>query len=677
MKKVILYAPTYRADEGFDFNLNLDDLEKNLSEEYVLLVRLHYFVAHSNSFYDNPGFVFDVSDYENINDLYLISDLMITDYSSVMFDYAHLKRPMLFYAYDKDWYLDDENRGVYLDYEKEIPGPIVENQNDLVKCIKNISNISVEYDAKLSDFHDKFAEFGNAGDASKNVVETILATKNSDLDQEPVKKVIFNKFWHFFKIKNFQATMLNYLSNKLSKKNIIMFESFFGTQYSDNPKAIYEYMKKNHPEYKMYWNVNSEYVDYFKEHNIPYIVRFGYKGIFKQSRAKYWVTNVRRPFRWHPAKDTTVLQTWHGTPLKTIGADVNIVTMPGNNPAKYHKQVYNDDRRWSKLIAPNMYSNLIMQRAFRKNENQMMLTGYPRNDILSNYTDADIVRIKNKLGISGDKKVILYAPTWRDDEYVKDSEFTARLHLDLNKIKSHYGKDVLILVRTHYLISNSLDLSDFSDIAMDVSLYEDISELYLVSDVLITDYSSVMFDYSILKRPIIFFAYDLEKYAGDIRGFYFDFVNSAPGKIVKTSDEVISELDNIFKNHWEPDDKYIAFYNKYNKWMDGSATERVVNQLLNDNNVKMNFDDNLSKYNLRNLMSLKDGTAVWDVNKDFTVDDSRGFLENYNCSVNDKFKVNKVMFLQSQAFDEQVGNIVYALIEYNGKPAYVNADNLE
>ncbi|MCL0311634.1 CDP-glycerol glycerophosphotransferase family protein [Apilactobacillus sp. TMW 2.2459] len=676
-KRVVLYAPTYRADEGFDFNLDLDNLEKQLSDDYVLLVRLHYFVAHSNSFYNNPGFVFDVSDYPNINDLYLISDLMVTDYSSVMFDYAHLKRPMLFYAYDKDWYLDDENRGVYLDYDKEIPGPVVETQADLINCIKNINEIAIEYKDKLNQFHDKFAEFGNNGDASKNVIETILSTKNSDLDQEPVKNVIFNKFWHFFKIKNFQATMLNYLSQKLSKKNIIMFESFFGTQYSDNPKAIYEYMKKNHPEFKMYWNVNKDYIDYFKQHNIPYIVRFGYKGIFKQARAKYWVTNVRRPFRWHPAKDTTVLQTWHGTPLKTIGADVNIVTMPGNNPAKYHKQVYNDDRRWDKLIAPNMYSNLIMQRAFRKNENQMMLTGYPRNDILSNYTENDVIRIKARLGIKSDKKVILYAPTWRDDEFVKDSEFTAKLHLDLNKIKAHYGNDVLVLIRTHYLISNSLDLSEFSDVALDVSLYDDIAELYLVSDVLITDYSSVMFDYSILKRPIIFFAYDLEKYAGDIRGFYFDFVNSAPGKIVKTSDEVIQELDNVFANNWTPNDNYIEFYNKYNKWMDGSSTKRVVDELLNDNSVKMHLDDDLSKYNLKSSMTLKDGAAIWNIDKDFTNNDSYGFIENYNYTENDRFEVKKVMLLKSNSFDENVGKMKYAVIKYNGQSAYVNLENLE
>ncbi|UQS85464.1 CDP-glycerol glycerophosphotransferase family protein [Apilactobacillus apisilvae] len=673
-KKVILYAPTYRENEGFDFQLDLDRMQAKLSSNYVLLIRLHYFVAHSNSFYSNPGFVYDVSDYNNINDLYLISDAMITDYSSVMFDYAHLKRPMIFYAYDKDWYLDDENRGVYLDYDKEIPGPVVLNEDDLINRIQHLDSVADNYHDKLIEFYNKFAQYGQNGDAAKKVIETVLSTRNSDLDQEPEKRLISRKFGHLFKVNYLQAAILNRLSNILSKKNIIIFESFFGTQYSDNPKAIYEYMLKHHPEYKMYWNVNKEYVDYFKENNIPYIVRFSYSGILKQAKAKYFVTNVRRPFRWKPGKGTQLIQTWHGTPLKTLAADVDLVTMPGMTAAKYHKDVFRDNRRWDKMIAPNMYSANIMQRAFRMNSNQMMLDGYPRNDVLVNSSWKDIAEIKSSLNISSDKKVILYAPTWRDNEYVKANEFTAKLHLDLDKIKEHFGNDLIILVRTHYLIANNLDLSDYDDIAMNVSLYPDIAELYLISDALITDYSSVMFDYAVLKRPMIFFTYDLDSYASEIRGFYFDFVKEAPGKIVQTNDGVVKELDNIISGNWNMNDNYKDFVDKFTPWMDGNSSKRATEQFLNNKNMKESFDTDINKYGLAGKMKVNDGASLWNLQKDFTDYDDINFSHNYN-DKDDLVTVSKIMSLSDPDFNENIG-MKYVLIQLNSQQFWINIKDL-
>lgn len=154
-------------------------------------------------------------------------------------------------------------------------------------------------------------------------------------------------------------------------------------------------MKIHYPNIKSYWNVNPEYEQYFIDHNIPYVQRFSFKGIWKQARAKYWFTNVRRPFRWNKPKDTIVVQTWHGTPLKTIGTDVQQVTMPGVTRMKYHKQVARDSARWDYLLTPNPYSYEIMQRAFRKQYPQLLPTGYPRNDRLSQPSFSEINSIKN------------------------------------------------------------------------------------------------------------------------------------------------------------------------------------------------------------------------------------------------------------------------------------------
>lgn len=675
-KKVILYAPTYRKNMAFNFTLDLDRLQRELGDKYVFLVRLHYFVAHSDSFFDNPGFVYDVSDYPDINDLYLISDVMITDYSSVMFDYAYLKRPMIFYPYDKKMYLDDRNRGTYLNYDESMPGPIVMNENSLIHAIKNLDQVKDQYHDKLIHFYDRFAQFGRKGNATQQVVNTVLNTKDSQLDQAPDRHVIFNKFWHWFQIEDFQSFLLNYLGQVLPKRNIIMFESFFGTKYSDNPKAIYLYIKKHYPKYKLYWNVNPEDVPFFKKHHIPYVVRFSYRGMFKQAQAKYWITNARRPFRWIVPRNTIVLQTWHGTPLKTIGSDVNLVTMPGNNVAKYHQQVYQDNIRWNYLLIPNMYSEKIMPRAFREDTSQLMLTGYPRNDILVNASPDYVKKIKKRLGINPHKKVILYAPTWRDDEFVKSDEFVAHLHLDLSKFKKHYGNKVVVLVRTHYMISNHLDLSKYKDIAINVSDYQDIADLYLISDVLITDYSSVMFDYAILKRPIIFFDYDFDNYAKSTRGFYFDFRKIAPGPIVTTTDQVIQKLDPILEGHWHMSDKYRQFSAKFNKWMDGKATARVVHQLFTGDNVHQHYFTK-KPFGLPSQVKVKDGAAMWLPDKDFRKRFEVNFYKNYD-NDDHTFKVIKGMQLQSASFNELIG-MKFVLIEDPDQSyqVWVNLDDLK
>ena len=125
----------------------------------------------------------------------------------------------------------------------------------------------------------------------------------------------------------------------------------------------------------------------------------------------------------------------------------------------------------------------------------------------------------------------MYAPTWRDDEFVSKGKYLFELKIDLDNLYKKLGDDYVILLRMHYLISNALDLSGYENFAIDVSNYNDVSELFLISDCLITDYSSVMFDYGILKRPQFFFAYDIDKYDKGLRGFYMNYMKDLPGPI--------------------------------------------------------------------------------------------------------------------------------------------------
>lgn len=662
-KKVVLYAPTYRNKDGFDFELDIKQMQAKLSDEYVLLVRLHYFVANKIDLTEFEGFTFDVSNYPTVEDLYLIADTLITDYSSVMFDYAHLKRPMIFFAYDLKDYTED-TRGVYLDYNGTVPGPIVDTTAKIIDELSDFDRLQTTYAQQLIEFYDEFCTYGRQGDASKQVFEAMISDRL--LPQEPSVQVIRNKLKKIVKFNKWYPKAFGIIG-KMSKKDIIIFESFFGRKYSDNPKAIYEYMKDRYPKYKMYWNVNQDYVAYFKENHIPYVTRFSFKGIFKQARAKYWFTNVRRPLWWVKPEGTTIVQTWHGTPLKTIGVDVNTGSMPGVDAAKYHSQVTKDSDRWDYSVTPNEYSSDIFRRAFRLNRNQMINSGYPRNDILTNYTQTDIDRIKASLEINPNKKVILYAPTWRDNEYVKADYFTAKLHLDLDKMKAELGDDIIVLVRTHYLIANSLDLTDYEGFALNVADYEDINDLYLISDLLITDYSSVFFDFAALKRPIIFFAYDLDEYANDIRGFYFDYEKEVPGPIVKDTDAVITEIKRAFATD-ERHHNYDQFVATYNAWDDGHATERLVDFVMNGRVYEA--QETLVE---ETIVHVQDGAEVWSKvygSKDYK------FVKNIDARVTNEGIVNKTGYLIDPIQKNKVGSTLLFITMSDGTTGWIDESEI-
>lgn len=360
-------------------------------------------------------------------------------------------------------------------------------------------------------------------------------------------------------------------------QKLVMFESFLGKQYSCNPRAIYEYMQNQHPEYKMYWSVDKRYTAVFEDAGIPFVKRFSIPWLFKMTRARFWVINSRLPL-WIPKpKHTTYLQTWHGTPLKKLAADMKEVHMPGTDTEQYKRNFHEESSKWDFLISPNAYSTEIFARAFNVEPAKIIETGYPRNDILYNGNNRDTIdSLKKKMGIPLDKKVILYAPTWRDDEFYSKGKYKFDVQLDLDKMREQLGKEYVILLRLHYLISENLDLSTYTGFAYNFSNYEDISHLYLISDLILTDYSSVFFDYANLKRPMIFYVYDIDNYRDKLRGFYFDFEATAPGPLVKTTDEVIAEIQALDSSEIN----FASFYDTFCSLEDGEAARRVVEKVF-------------------------------------------------------------------------------------------------
>ena len=268
------------------------------------------------------------------------------------------------------------------------------------------------------------------------------------------------------------------------------------------------------------------------------------------------------------------LETWHGTPLKKLFFDIEEV-MSANPLNKL--QIYEKSRDWDYLISPNRFSTDVFESCFMFDRDKIIETGYPRNDPMhSDHIEEDMEKIKEKLNLPKDKKIILYAPTWRDDEFYGSGKYKFTLKLDLQKMQEELSDDYIVILRTHYYIADILDISEFEGFAYNFSKYPDIVDLYLVSDILITDYSSVFFDYAGLKRPMLFFTYDIAKYRDTLRGFYFDIEKEVPGPLLFTTDEIIDSIKNIDDVTVAYKEKYEQFYEKFCSLENGTSAKKVT-----------------------------------------------------------------------------------------------------
>ncbi|MFW5652053.1 MAG: CDP-glycerol glycerophosphotransferase family protein [Acetivibrio ethanolgignens] len=364
-----------------------------------------------------------------------------------------------------------------------------------------------------------------------------------------------------------------YLKHIKVQEDIILFECMLGRNYSGNPKGIYEEMVRQglDKKYRIYW-IFEEPDKMEIIGNAKKIKRNRLRHLKYLCKAKMWVFDTRQPNFVVKKLETTYIQTWHGTPLKKLGLDMDDVQMAGNKGIENYKaNFWANSRRWDYLIAQNQYSSDIFKSCFDFQKN-MLDIGYPRNDTLIRNNNKEYIdRLKEKHGIPRDKKVVLYAPTWRDNQSMGKGKYIFNPFLNFDILKRNVEDEYAFILKYHYLIASELDWSRMEGFIYDIK--EDIQELYLMADILMTDYSSVMFDYSILKRPMIFYTYDLDDYC-DNRGFYFDFLAEAPGPFVKNTDELIAVLkEHNFEQYKE---KYDAFNKKYNSWDDGRASEKVV-----------------------------------------------------------------------------------------------------
>ena len=357
-------------------------------------------------------------------------------------------------------------------------------------------------------------------------------------------------------------------------RDAVVYNSFLGRQYSDSPRAIHEELVRRDAPFEHLWVVRDGAC------TVPGTATVLREGSHEYHEAlatsRYIVTNDHFPDWFMRRDDQLCLQTWHGTPLKRLGFDVSDMRRTVRRfQRRWEQQVAN----WQYVLSPNRFSTPLLRRAYAI-EGEMLETGYPRVDILARPDRDEAGReLRARLGIPEGVRTVLYAPTYRDQVTDRRGRYRLDLRLDLERLRRAVGPDTVILFRKHHYVVDSPPATA-DGFVLDVSDYGDGTELLLAADVLITDYSSMMVDFANTGRPMLFYTYDLDAYADEIRGFYLDFVDTVPGPLLRTTDEVAEALRDLNAVRSSYAERYSAFQARFCELDDGRASERVVDRLL-------------------------------------------------------------------------------------------------
>lgn len=342
----------------------------------------------------------------------------------------------------------------------------------------------------------------------------------------------------------------------------IIFQSLIGKTYGDSPKVLYDRIKKdpNFENYKFVWAFDEP--EKFQVEGAKKVKLTSFSYYIETLKSGVWISNVciERGLQYKP-KSTVYLNTWHGVPIKVIG-----------NAQKTRSDYNYSDVDF--MCCSCDFERNIFIRDFLIKPEALVKCGMPRNDQLYHFSQEEVVDFRREFNIPDGKKVILYAPTWRDSADGGNS-YQIAPPMNIQYWKEQLGNDYVLLFRMHHLTTQMMGI-EFDDFARDVSHAQEINKLMAIAYVLISDYSATIFDYSILERPIISFAYDYEEYSEN-RGFYEKLTEILPDNVFKTEQEVISHIQNM-----EYDAECQKARSVKQRYIDteGKATESCMDYLL-------------------------------------------------------------------------------------------------
>ena len=354
------------------------------------------------------------------------------------------------------------------------------------------------------------------------------------------------------------------------QKKTILFISFGGRGFNDSPKALYDEIcnRDFFNDWKLLWAfVNPDAIEIPRGEKIKVDTYAFFKTLLQ---SQIWISNsdADRGIGLK-LKRTIRVETWHGTPLKKIGGEENTETF-AVKPENYNGPIDYDTIR----CAQSEFDREIFARIFHASKDSILLSDLPRNDELFHYTSERLSEIRKSLNISQNVGVILYTPTYREYLINNDRDTYIAPPINFEKWNSLLNGKFVLLIRAHYAVTKALNIVE-DDFIKDVSKYPSINDLYAISDMMISDYSSTFFDYSILDRPVFCFAYDLEEYVQK-RGLYLDLKKELPCTIHYNEESLLNDILTVDIERAKERTK--VFHEKYAP-MAGHASSMVVNEI--------------------------------------------------------------------------------------------------
>jgi CDP-glycerol glycerophosphotransferase len=347
--------------------------------------------------------------------------------------------------------------------------------------------------------------------------------------------------------------------------------NFNGKGYGDNPKYIVNEILLRKLDYDIVWSVSSKF-----RKNFPYPIRLvrinSIKSIYEAVTAKIWIDNTRKQPYVRKRKKQFYIQTWHGQILdaKKVEGDIENKLSP-----YYLKQAKNDSKLIDIILSDSSVCTKKYRRAFWY-DNEILECGFPKNDILINKPKNIIEKVYKYFNLEQNTNIILYAPTFRNsfDMHLYNLDYKSVLNTLRNKSHENW----IFLIRLHPNITEKSNLLSYNDYVLNASLYEDMQELLLASNILITDYSGIMFDFSLMRKPVFLYIKDYKDYVVE-RNFYIDLF-SLPFPCALTSSELIEKISQ-FDN-----EVYLKSVEQLLQQTDifenGNASKEVVNRIIKE-----------------------------------------------------------------------------------------------
>jgi len=349
---------------------------------------------------------------------------------------------------------------------------------------------------------------------------------------------------------------------------------YSGRLYADNTKSLFEFLNK-HSNNKVYWIAkNREVISEIKKLNYKVVSYYSIQAIKLLRKAKHvFLTHGHLdfpPIKFSP--ETKIILTWHGTPIKRINDDIKKSLIYSKWASIFKLNIRYDDYV-DYLLTPTRdeFEHQILSVAFRIPIEKILDLGYPKLDILAKNDSISIETLRKKYDIPKEfERIILYCPTYRDDHSLRFPISQKELN-NLEKLLQESNS--LFLMKGHYFVEN-IDFEQYKNIKI-TPKDADIQELYFITQILITDYSSTMLDFSVFDRPILLFPYDLDEYKKE-RGMYYNLEEIAPGPLLFNGNEIIEAIKNIDDIDKKYREKRAEIRDRFNKYLDGKSSQRIL-----------------------------------------------------------------------------------------------------